>query len=98
MFILLIFLSLIANLFAAVIPPTNIKSVTTTTTTTSAASSVSSDPSIIYWKKSTGYGLGNGSKYINNVNKIQYSSSYIYITYNLLNFNHYYLIKLNAKF
>ena len=77
------FYSLISNNLAAVVPVTTAKSVTTTTT--AAAISASSDPTIIYWKKSTGYGLGNGSKYINNVNKIQYSSSYTYITYYLLN-------------
>ena len=46
------------------------------------AATASSDPSIIYWKTTTGYGLGYGAKYINNVYKIQYSTSYVFVSAN----------------
>ncbi len=36
------------------------------------------DPSIIYWKTTTGYGKGYGASFLNNVYKIQYSSNYVF--------------------
>jgi hypothetical protein len=36
------------------------------------------DPSIIYWKTTTGYGKGYGASFLNNVYKIEYSSNYVF--------------------
>ena len=49
-----------------------------TTKTTTTTKSAASDPSIIYWKKTTGNGTGYGAGLKNNVYKVQYSSNYVY--------------------
>ena len=53
----------------------------TVLTAYSEATTASSDPSIIYWKTTTGYGKGYGASWLNNVYKIQYSTNYVYGIY-----------------
>jgi hypothetical protein len=38
-----------------------------------------SDPLLTSWVRCTGYGLGNGSAVLANVQKIMYSSDYVYV-------------------
>jgi hypothetical protein len=47
-------------------------------TIVSIQSDTVTDPSIIYWKTTTGYGKGYGASYLNNVYKIQYTSDYVF--------------------
>ena len=47
-------------------------------TVASIHSDTVTDPSIIYWKTTTGYGKGYGASFLNNVYKIQYTSDYVF--------------------